>query len=305
MISRDQLVSVVIPTHNRATLVARAIRSVQCQTHPNLEIIVVDDGSTDNTMDVVESLGDQRIRYVRHDINRGASAARNTGIHLATGEFIGFLDSDVEWEPETITHQLSLLGRYDAVLCTAPGAVGNRYRRKEKIPIEDLRRGRFVAAGTSALMARTAPLRGTLFDETLWFAEDWDVVIRLAQEYSVGYLNEPLVREIKGRHPRVSNTRNMSVRELENACQMLRKHKQFLGPKWFKLHMCRILLAGIAGSRTPKEKMTDILYTARRYGAVNVVWTLSKRFLLRQRDRLQRIKSRFEHWRHSVRARTH
>lgn len=305
MISRDQLVSVIIPTHNRAALLVQAIRSVQCQTHPDLEVIVVDDGSSDNTRQVVECLGDQRIRYVRHDINRGASAARNTGIHLATGEFIGFLDSDVEWEPETVAHQLSRLDRYDAVLCTVPEAVSNKYRRKESIPLDDLRRGRFIAAGTSALMARAAPLRDTLFDEALWFAEDWDVVIRLAQKYSVGYLNEPLVRAIKGMHPRVSHTRNMSAKELENACQMLRKHKQFLGPKWFRRHMCRILLAGIEGSRTPKEKMNDILYTARQHGVVNVAWTLSKRFLLRRRDGLQRMKSRFAHWRSATRARTH
>ena len=291
------VVSVVIPTHNRAALVVRAIRSVQRQTYQHLEIIVVDDGSTDNTREVVEELKDRRIRYVRHDTNRGASAARNSGIHSATGDFIAFLDSDVEWEKQTVAEQLRLLERYDAVLCTLPGATDNRYRRKERIPLEDLRRGRFIAAGTSALMARAAALKNTLFDESLWFAEDWDVVIRLAQKYPVGYLNQPLVRAIDGGHARVSHTMNMSVKELEDGCRMIRKHEQFLGQKWFRRHMCRILLAATVGSKTPKEKLGDILYTSRRYGVASVVWVLGKRFLQKRWDDVRQLRKRVAHWR--------
>ncbi len=289
----------MIPTHNRAALLVRAIESAQRQTYPHLEIIVVDDGSTDDTAAVVESLGDQRIRYVRHDINRGAPAARNTGIHLATGQFIGFLDSDVEWAPEKVAHQLKLFDRYDAVLCTRPGAVNSRYRRKEKVTLDNLRRGRFTTGGTSILMARADALRDTLFDEALPRGQDWDVFIRLAQKYSVGYLNEPLVREIEGTRPRITNSMwGRSARERENECQMVRKHEHFFGRKWFRRHMCRMLRpSGITGPRTQKEKMTDIIYTARRYGAVNVVWLLSKRFLVRKRDGLRRLKARFGQWR--------
>ena len=289
------LVSVIIPTYNRAGMLSRAIRSIQCQTYPHLEIIVVDDGSTDDAAAVVESLGDQRIRYVRHEINQGVSAARNTGIRLATGEIIGFLDDDVEWKPEKVAHQLKLLDRYDVVLCTRPGAVSSRYRRKERVTLENLRRGRLLTGGPSALIARAATLRDTLFDETLGFAEDWDLFIRLAQKYTVGYLNEPLVRNIEGGHMRISNRiQNWGAREMEaKICHMLWKHENFFGPKWFRRHMCTKLLA--AWVRTPREKMTDILYTARRYGAVNVVWWLGKRFLLRRRDALQRLKARFSH----------
>ncbi len=299
----EALVSVIIPTYKRAALLARAIGSVQRQTYSHLEIIVVDDGLTDDTPAVVESLGDQRIRYVRHDMNRRAPAARNTGIHIATAEFIGFLDDDVEWEPEKVAHQLRLLNRYDAVLCTRPGAVGGRYRRKERVALDDLRRNRFTTGGTSILMARADALRDTLFDETLPRSQDWDMFIRLAQKYAVGYLNEPLVRQIEGRHPRISNSiRNMGAREIEDECRMLRKHEHFFGPKWFRRHMCRKLFAGI---RTLRDKMTDILYTARRYGAVNVLWWLGKHFLLGKRDGLQRLKIRFGRWRQANRVRTH
>lgn len=78
-------VSVVIPTYNRAHLLGRAIQSVLNQTYHDFEIIVVDDGSTDNTEKVVKSFNDPRIHYIRHDQNRGGSAARNTGIKMARG----------------------------------------------------------------------------------------------------------------------------------------------------------------------------------------------------------------------------
>jgi len=86
MAEKAPKVSVVIPTYNRAHLVGRAIRSVLNQTYQDFEIIVVDDGSTDNTKEVVKSFNDPRIRYIRHEKNRGGSAARNTGIRAARGK---------------------------------------------------------------------------------------------------------------------------------------------------------------------------------------------------------------------------
>src|SRR3990167_9420175 len=92
------VVSVVMPTFNLARLLERALRSALDQTYDNLEIIVVDDASSDDTPDVVKTVQDERVRYIRHETNRGGSAARNTGIRIATGEFIAFLDDDDEWE---------------------------------------------------------------------------------------------------------------------------------------------------------------------------------------------------------------
>ena len=112
-----QKVSIVIPTHNRAHLIRRAIGSVLNQIYQDFEIIIVDDASTDNTREVVESLNDQRIRYIRHENKRGAAAARNTGITSASGKYIAFQDSDDKWLPEK-------LGRQVEILESSPSEVG-------------------------------------------------------------------------------------------------------------------------------------------------------------------------------------
>jgi glycosyltransferase involved in cell wall biosynthesis len=90
------LVTVIIPTYNRARLLGRAIDSVLAQIFTDFELIIVDDGSVDNTRQLVLGYADQRIRYLRHERNQGANAARNTGVRAATGKYVAFLDSDDE-----------------------------------------------------------------------------------------------------------------------------------------------------------------------------------------------------------------
>jgi glycosyltransferase involved in cell wall biosynthesis len=93
-------VSVIIPTFNRAHLITKAIRSILEQTYPVFEIIVVDDGSGDNTHQIVNSVNDARLRYIRHPTNKGLAEARNTGLAHAGGDLIAFLDSDDFWYTE-------------------------------------------------------------------------------------------------------------------------------------------------------------------------------------------------------------
>jgi glycosyltransferase involved in cell wall biosynthesis len=104
------LVSAIIPTYNRASLVGRSIESALAQTYRDLELVVVDDGSTDDTRAVVESYG-PRVRYV-YQVNAGVSAARNLGMRHARGEFVAFLDSDDTWRPWRIEAQLAALTRH-------------------------------------------------------------------------------------------------------------------------------------------------------------------------------------------------
>ena len=103
-------ISIIIPVFNRARLIGRAVHSVLKQTYPELEIIVVDDGSKDSTSQVMSDLTreDRRIRYLRHESNRGAQAARNTGIRAARGDWIGFLDSDDQFLPHSLEARLDV-----------------------------------------------------------------------------------------------------------------------------------------------------------------------------------------------------
>ena len=102
-----ETVSVIVPTYNRARKCKRAVESVLAQTHQNVEVIVVDDGSTDNTQELIENM-DSRVKYIRQE-NAGVSAARNSGLRVANGEYIGFLDSDDRWLPWKLEAELTVL----------------------------------------------------------------------------------------------------------------------------------------------------------------------------------------------------
>jgi glycosyltransferase involved in cell wall biosynthesis len=112
-------VSVVIPTYNRATVLGRAVTSVLNQTFSDLECVVVDDGSTDQTVALVEGFQDPRLRLIRLPVNRGVGHARNVGIQAASGELIAFLDSDDEWLPGKLERQVARLREYENPLAAA------------------------------------------------------------------------------------------------------------------------------------------------------------------------------------------
>ena len=102
-------VSVIIATYNRAALLPRAVNSVLAQTYTDYEIIIIDDCSSDDTQEVIRAFTDPRIRVIRHGTNRGAAAARNTGIDQARGKYIAFLDDDDECTPNRLADQVSVL----------------------------------------------------------------------------------------------------------------------------------------------------------------------------------------------------
>jgi glycosyltransferase involved in cell wall biosynthesis len=201
----NPLVSVIIPTYNRATLLPRAIESVRQQTHENWELIVVDDGSQDGTEAVVKSLQDPRIRYERHEVNRGVSAARNTGLRLAQGQWVAFLDSDDYWRREKLAVQLetarnSRLKNVGIVLCAmeiqetgktwvnVPKVRGNVFYKM-------LGRGTTVASGTPTYLVKHRPGQPiAVFDERISYGEDWDYVLAIARTYAVEFTPESLVK---------------------------------------------------------------------------------------------------------------
>ena len=204
MTERIPTVSVIIPTYNRAHLVGRAIRSVLAQTYQDFEIIVVDDASTDNTEEVVNSFNDPHIRYIRHEKNHGGAAARNTGINVARGEYIAFQDSDDEWLPEKLEKQMK-------VFESAPAKVGVVYtgfwridddkktyipstkiNRKEGNVHNELLEGNFVTT-QAAIVKRECLRKAGMFDERLPRLQDWELFIRISKSYEFKCVDEPLV----------------------------------------------------------------------------------------------------------------
>ncbi len=196
-------VSVVIPTYDRASTVVRAIQSVLTQTYPNLEIIVVDDGSTDNTREVVQHLHDPRLRYIRHEGNQGGSAARNTGIEVAAGDYIAFLDSDDEWLPEKLEKQVQLLqGSEPAVGAVYAGfAIINEHGECTTVTIPKYRgvilaelfSANSVGTTSSVMVRRECISQVGVFDPAMASCQDWDMWIRLAKHYKFDFVPEALV----------------------------------------------------------------------------------------------------------------
>ncbi|MCK9364727.1 MAG: glycosyltransferase [Syntrophales bacterium] len=198
-------VSVIITTYNYGRFIERAIRSVLIQTYQDYEIIVVDDASTDNTEDIVKSIGDDRIRYIRHIINKGGNAARNTGVKLATGDYIAFLDSDDEWLPEKIGMQIRMfldgaeeLGLIYTGMNIIDGAsqqqIGQVLPKARGHIFNLLLRGNCITGGGSSSMIKKECFRLVgLFDETLPSGQEWEMILRIAKKYTIEYVNKPLI----------------------------------------------------------------------------------------------------------------
>lgn len=205
----DVNVSVIIPTYNRRDLVCRAIRTVLAQTRAVAEILVVDDGSTDDTAGALAEAFGARVRCIRQ-ANAGVSAARNHGMRLARGRYFAFLDSDDEWLPEKTALQVEWLEarpRFGMVLCDvvrmdADHREFEHFDRRSILPYDGhilkwvLLNPTLVPA--SAMLRREVYDSVGGFDETLATAEDLDFHIRVAARWPIGVVTEPLVRAMRG-----------------------------------------------------------------------------------------------------------
>jgi O-antigen biosynthesis protein len=182
------LVSVVLPTRDRADVLPAAIESVLSQTWPELELIVVDDGGTDSTRQVVEGYDDPRLRYVWQE-NRGVSGARNRGLHEARGELIAYLDSDNTWMPEFLEGMVAFL-RSEGLRA---GYAASELRGDERLeyrgqPLDRraLQRQNYIDC---IVLVHDADLVAEIggFDERLRRVVDWDLLLRMAAVTDLGY----------------------------------------------------------------------------------------------------------------------
>lgn len=207
-------VSVVIPAYERADVVGRAIDSALAQTMADLEVIVVDDGSSDGTRRVAAAYDDERVRSLAHDTNRGVSAARNTGVGAARGDYVAFLDSDDEWLPGKLERQLAVLEErgegWVGAYCDVATAGLSTAGRLATVVSEKLFRSRapreggrelaeallsmqvFMGPGSTLLVERAVLERAGEFDEGLSIYEDWDLVLRVLAVGKLAYVDGPL-----------------------------------------------------------------------------------------------------------------
>ncbi|MCD6533685.1 MAG: glycosyltransferase [Deltaproteobacteria bacterium] len=209
------LISAIIPTFNRSQSLIRAVASVLAQSWSNLEIIVVDDGSTDNSAELLRKRFGSRIRILQLPRNRGVSYARNRGIELSRGSFIAFLDSDDLWQPLKTERQFAFMQAQADILISQTDEIWIRNGKRvnpckhhqkpsgsifsECLPL-------CVVSPSAVMMRRRFFAQIGLFDETLPACEDYDLWLRTACRYSIPLLAEKLVTKYGGHDDQLSRT---------------------------------------------------------------------------------------------------
>ena len=240
-------VSVIIPTYNRAYLIDRAIQSVLNQSYQDFEMIIVDDGSTDDTKEVVTEFQEQdkRIRYIRHEKNKGGSAARNTGIKSAEGDYVAFLDDDDEWLPAKIEKQVvKFQDSLDEVGVIYSGFfyVSDKTGKVISESVPTLRGNVYANLLSGCILGSPTPLirktcfqKAGLYDDTLPSAQDWDMWIRLSKYYEFDFIPEILAKHyIHG--GQISVDLNAKIRARE---KLMRKYQADLSkhPSILSVHL--------------------------------------------------------------------
>lgn len=225
--------SIIIPTYNRAAFLPKAIESVLAQTYTDRELIIVDDGSTDNTKEVVAKYNDERIKYVYQD-NAERSAARNNGIAHANGEYVCFMDSDNYMKPDRLEKLSAFIARENRIACYYTGieyfneraGCGNiKEGHSYPFPMDvDLLIKDIIA--TPQLCCATEILRRHQFNMALSIGEDMELLFRITAEYPLIYIpNQATVVEIEheGRSVSFANKSKASEKELKTLKLMFEK----------------------------------------------------------------------------------
>jgi glycosyltransferase involved in cell wall biosynthesis len=243
VITEDPLVSVVIPAYNAASTLDETLRSVRSQTHKALEIIIVDDGSTDATQAVAQqhAATDARVQIVHQD-NAGVAAARNTGWHRARSDLIAFVDADDLWAPQKIERQVEALHAGDErvgfVYCGTELIDGAGVVIEEWLPqfdgdvLKQILSGHFIGNGSAALIRREALVDVGGFDASLRAAdaegcEDYLLACRIAEKYHFAFVPEHLVGYRHLPTNMSSNRPRMLRSHMLVADMMLARHPQY------------------------------------------------------------------------------
>jgi glycosyltransferase involved in cell wall biosynthesis len=240
--SSPPLVSVIIPTYNRCAILERAIESVLGQTFTDYELIVVDDGSTDETADLLDRYRN-RVKVIRQE-NRGVSAARNTGIRASKGELVALLDSDDSWLPNKLERQVAFFDACPEALICQTEEIWVRNGRRVNPKKRHLKYSGMIFEKTlplclvspSAVMMRRSLIKEVgMFDETLPACEDYDLWLRITWKHPVHLIDTALIVKHGGHADQLSSMPELDkyriqalVGILKQGCLSERQHSAAL-----------------------------------------------------------------------------
>ncbi|NER33278.1 MAG: glycosyltransferase family 2 protein [Oscillatoria sp. SIO1A7] len=270
-------ISVIIPTYNRANLVRRAIDSVIKQSYENLEIIVVDDASGDNTQEVINGIGDSRIRYIRHGVNQGGAATRNTGIEAATGEYVAFLDSDDVWLQGKIEVQLAAIQNQrhtERIVSYTKFEIGDgegvyikpSRGKNEKEAVADYL---FVHEGdiiTSTMMLSRALVKETGFRPDLKTHQDWDFSLSLEAAGAQFIFVEKVLTVVdnEDRSDRISR-----IYDYKDALEWISEYEESISSNAFKGFLIKSVIPMMIATEKEKIYAAKIIIDAAWHGIIS------------------------------------
>ena len=234
------LVTVIIATYNRADTIGRAIKSVLEQSYEPIELIVVDDGSTDRTAEIVASFG-EKVRYIRQE-NRGPSAARNTGLRYSNGDIICFLDSDDLWHRAMVAREVAMLEKLGedvpCCICNAEfvGEAGGGSSSFDTawlrpyhsqglwLNVSEVLASRFVLFNQTAAIRMNALKKAGGFDESLRVMEDYDLALRISLMGHWGYISDVLVTKyVDSKSSLTKEAQEQQVKLYNSICGIYKK----------------------------------------------------------------------------------
>jgi len=235
------LVSVLMPTYNRGKKIIPSIKSILNQTYDNLELIIVEDGSKKNIAEsFIKSVKDNRLRYIRTDINKGPAAARNIALKVAHGDYITFCDHDDEWLPEKLEIQVNLIKKLplNYVLIHSRVLVfsiinkrfyfNKKIREMNKNQYESILKNNNIRILTCMIKKNVFDNIG-FFDENLFAFNDWDMWIRILKKYDSYFIQRPLA--IKNDHYSNQEKTMGYKANLKDFIYLIKKHRKELKKK--------------------------------------------------------------------------
>ena len=243
-------VSVIITTYNRSKLLKRAIESVLSQTFKDFEMIVVDNGSTDNTKEIAK---DYNVKYIFQENSGGAAKPKNTGIKVAQGKYIATLDDDDEWLPTKLEKQIELLENsdFDVVGCNILINGKIKYKiPKYKNLFERMLVTDDMGTGSAIVYKKKVFDEAGLFDENLKSGQDKEMRIRLARDYKFGFVDEYLINYYTG-HDNISNV-GLDISKREKDWEYIyNKYKRYYNKKLYRQKLrydgTRYMMLGLPG----------------------------------------------------------